>query len=139
MGAPDSKISSRKKHYFFLNPYEDAAFTKCPKCDRKTMVRKFPLVIHIEPRQIFLLNKKCRYCAKCDLIITRKSELESLMATAFENNRPDIVGNDYLIIGTLEKHHWRQRENLANDSEIIELMHVFKNVLKFKPVPVWTM
>ena len=34
------------RHYFFLNPYEDAAFTRCPKCETKTMVRKFPLVIH---------------------------------------------------------------------------------------------
>ena len=139
MGKADGKIPDRRKHYFFLNPYDDAAFTRCPKCDRKTFIRKFPLVIHIEPRQIFLLNKKCRYCTKCDLIITRKSEIESMMASAFENRRPEIIGNDYIVMGTLDKRHWRNREDIAGDSEIIELMYVFKDVLNFKPVPAWTM
>ena len=139
MGRPDSKITNKQKHYFFLNPHEDTAFTKCPKCDRKTFVRKFPLVIHIEPRQVFLLNKKCRYCTKCDLIITRKSEIEFMMATAFENKRPEIIGNDYLVMGTLDKSHWRNRDNIGEDSEIIELMYVFKDALNFKPVPAWTM
>ena len=41
----------KTRHYFFLNPYEDYAFTKCPKCDEKTKVRKFPLAIHIDPGQ----------------------------------------------------------------------------------------
>ncbi|MHC4464166.1 MAG: hypothetical protein ACYS30_22465 [Planctomycetota bacterium] len=139
MAKPDSRIPNRRKHYFFLNLYEDAAFTRCPKCDHKTFVRKFPLVIHVEPRQILLLNKKCRYCTKCDLIITRKSEIESMMATAFEGKRPEIIGNDYLVMGTLDRSHWRQRENIGEDSEIIELMYVFKDVLNFKPVPAWTM
>ena len=60
------------RHYFFLNPYEDAAFTRCPKCETKTLIRKFPLVVHIEPQQLFILNKKCRFCPRCDLIIARK-------------------------------------------------------------------
>ena len=78
----------KKKHKFFLNPYSDCAFTKCPKCETKTKVRKFPLVIHIEPQQIFLLNKQCKYCPNCDLIIVKKQEIESLMTASFmEENR----------------------------------------------------
>lgn len=23
------------RHYFFLNPYDDMAFTRCPKCEKK--------------------------------------------------------------------------------------------------------
>ena len=68
-----------KKHYFFLNPYDDCAFTKCPKCDSKTYLRKFPLVIHVEPEQLCILNKNCKYCTKCDLIITKKSEIEAVI------------------------------------------------------------
>ena len=45
-------LTDRDGHRFFLNPYEDMAFTKCPKCEAKTKVRKFPLVIHIEPTQL---------------------------------------------------------------------------------------
>ena len=87
--------SEKRRHYFFLNPYEDAAFTKCPKCDDKTKIRKFPLVIHIDPQQLLLLNKKCRYCVKCDLIIAKKTELESLMTACFEESKPEIRGNNY--------------------------------------------
>jgi len=71
----DSIEPERRRHYFFLNPYEDAVFTKCPRCHNETKIRKFPLVIHIDPQQLLLLNKKCRYCDKCDLIIAKKSEL----------------------------------------------------------------
>jgi len=59
----------RRRYYFFLNPYGDAAFTKCPKCESSTKIRKSSLVIHIDPQQLLLLNKKCRYCVKCNLII----------------------------------------------------------------------
>lgn len=49
-----AKVKHKKKiktrHYFFLNPYEDCAFTRCPKCNNKTKIRKFPLVIHIVNR-----------------------------------------------------------------------------------------
>jgi hypothetical protein len=61
------------------------------------------------------------------------------MATAFENKRPELIGNDYLVMGTLDKHNWRNLENIGEDSEIIELMYVFKDVLNFEPVPAWSM
>jgi uncharacterized protein with PIN domain len=68
-----SSDKNRKQQYrFFLNPYKDCAFTKCPRCDSKTRTRKFPLVIQIEPQQILLLNKQCKYCTSCDLIIIKK-------------------------------------------------------------------
>jgi len=126
------------RHYFFLNPYKDAAFTKCPKCENRTMVRKFPLVIHIEPAQMFILNKTCKYCTRCDLIIARKSEVEALMAACFEDRDPEIVGNEYLVIGTLEKRDWRARDKISDDpQETIKRMHAFKNVWNFEPMPTW--
>ena len=126
------------RHYFFLNPYKDAAFTKCPKCENRTMVRKFPLVIHIEPAQMFILNKTCRYCARCDLIIARKSKVEALMAASLEDKYPEIAGNEYLVIGTLEKHDWRARDKTSKDpQETIKRMHVFKDVWNFEPMPTW--
>jgi len=125
---------ANRQHYFFLNPYEDAAFTRCPKCETKTLVRKFPLVIHIEPRQLFILNKQCRYCARCDLIIARKSKVEALMTASFEQRKPEIVGNEYFVMGTLEKKDWRARDKIGSDVETVERMHVFKDVLNFEPI-----
>jgi len=131
----DGIKSERRRHYFFLNPYEDAAFTKCPKCENNTKIRKFPLVIHIDPQQLLLLNKKCRYCVKCDLIITKKSELESLMAASFEQSKPEIIGNNYLVMGVAERRDWLDgKKGKMPQGETIERLLVFKDVLNFEPV-----
>ncbi|MBU0952296.1 MAG: hypothetical protein KKH91_05685 [Elusimicrobia bacterium] len=45
------------KYYFFLNKHEDAAFTRCPKCDKQTKKRMFCLFIHIEPNN-FMCNQQ---------------------------------------------------------------------------------
>ncbi|MBL7154841.1 MAG: hypothetical protein ISS79_14085 [Phycisphaerae bacterium] len=128
-------ITQKRRHYFFLNPYQDAAFTKCPKCLSKTKIRKFPLVIHIDPQQLFLLNKKCRYCTRCDLIIARKSELESLMAAAFEQLNPQIIGNNYLVMGVAERSDWREsNKGRMSQGQTIERILVFKDVWNFEPV-----
>jgi hypothetical protein len=127
---------SRKRHVFFLNPYEDAAFTKCPQCKEATKVRKFPLAIHIDPKQFFLLNKKCRYCVKCDLIIARKSEVQSLIASAFERCRPEIIGNSYLVIGTLDRKDWKAATaNKIDTDETQRRTYVFEDVRNFKVIP----
>ena len=118
-----------------MNPYGDAAFTKCPKCENNTKIRKFPLVIHIDPQQLLLLNKKCRYCVKCDLIIAKKSELESLMVACFEESKPEIMGNNYLVMGVAEREDWlNSRKGKMPQSETIERMLVFKDVLNFELV-----
>jgi hypothetical protein len=130
------KAIAGRRYYFFLNPYEHAAFTKCPNCETKTKLRKFPLVIHIKPEVIFVLNKKCRYCTNCELIIVRQSELENLMWVGLEDKAPEIVGNDYSVFGTLEKRAFRRHMNTGNQglSKIIKLTYVFKDVWEFKVV-----
>jgi hypothetical protein len=130
----------KRRYYFYLNPYQDAAFTKCPRCERVTKLRKFPLVIHIEPDQLFALNKTCRYCERCELIITRKSEVESLMATGFEQRRPQIVGNEYFVFGTLERKDWLESKKRGlSEADAVERVIVFKDVLSFKLVGGWTL
>ena len=130
-------ITQKRSHYFFLNPYEDVAFTKCPKCQSKTRIRRFPLVIHIDPQQLFVLNKQCRYCTTCDLIIARKAELESLTAAAFEKLNPQIIGNDYLVMGVTERSDWQKgKKGKISEGETIERMIVFKDAWNFEPVRV---
>ena len=125
-----------KKYRFFLNPYSEYAFTKCPKCETKTKIRKFPLVIHIEPRQIFLLNKQCKYCPNCDFIIVKKQEIESLMAAGLSQEHPQIVGNDYLVMGTLERQDWRQgNKGSLSPGEIIKRIYVFRDQWYFEVIP----
>ena len=131
---PDKTI--KKRHRFFLNLYSDCAFTKCPKCDTKTKLRKFPLVIHIEPKQLFLLNKQCKYCPSCDLIIAKKQEIEPLMAATFVQTNPQIVGNNYVVMGTVDKKDWKEGDkNLLSPSEMIGRIYVFKDVWNFEVIP----
>ena len=132
-------IAQKQRHYFFLNPYEDSPFTKCPKCRTKTRIRKFPLAIHIEARQLLFLNKKCRYCTGCDLIIVKKAELESLMAATFERSRPEIIGNKYFVMGVAEREDWRERrKGGTSERQAIERMVVYKDVWNFEPLrPGW--
>ncbi len=126
------------QYYFFLNPYKDCAFSRCPKCGHDTRIRKFPLVVHVEPNQIILINKKCRYCIKCDLIITKKEELESMMVMSIENQRPDVIGNDYVTVGVLSKEDWLKGSKGEFDStELFEYVKVFKDVLNFELLPAW--
>ena len=125
-----------EKYYLFLNPYEEHRFTKCPKCEQKTKVRKFPLVITIEPKTLFLLNKNCKFCEKCQLIIARKQEVESFMAFQFTSVNPEIVGNDYLVIGTLERKDWQaSTRGLISSKEMLERVMLFKNHLEFEVIP----
>lgn len=127
--------TNKKRHYFFLNPYEDQAFTRCPQCHSKTKVKKYPLVIHIEPKQLFCLNKSCKYCEKCDLIIGKQSEIEYLMTCQFEKVNPSVVGNKYLVFGTLNKNDWLKYSKTPSDpSKVIDQTYIFKDVLNFEVV-----
>jgi hypothetical protein len=137
MKNPSPSIKNMKKrHNFFLNPYEDQAFTRCPKCDGKTKVRKLPLVIHIEPSQLFFLNKQCKYCPACDLIIGDKLDIENLMAKTFSQVRPEIIGNEYMVMGILDKKDWREgNKGQLDPDEIRKCIYIFKDVLNFKVIP----
>jgi len=92
------------RYYFFLNKYDDIAFTRCPQCNRKTTKeRMFCLIIHVDPKNLFSFNKSCRFCADCGLIIVKKTELENYLADICEKHYPDILGNDYLALGTINR------------------------------------
>ena len=90
-----------------LNPHSDVRLSKCPKCQRLTDLRKFALFIHIEGWGPMALGKTCRYCARCDLIMVQRDELEEQVAHAVEEIAPEVVRNGYMVLGTIEKKLWR--------------------------------
>src|SRR5215470_12897802 len=96
------------RYRFFLNPYQDVRFTKCPQCGGKTLQRKLPLVIHVDPMQLLSLNKTCRYCPRCDLLIAHQNEVEQFLAAFFSVQNSEVVGNEYLVIGTLDRPDWKR-------------------------------
>lgn len=122
------------KYRFFLNPYEDARFTRCPQCREKTRQRKVPLLIHVDPKNPVALNKTCRYCPECDLLIAHQDEVESQLALIFQQRDPDLIGNDYLTLGTFDRAVWKRglTETLGIE-DMIENLHDFKEVVTFEP------
>ena len=91
------------EYRFSLNPYPNLKFSKCPICESKTGQRKRPLLIHVDPMHLISLNYTNRYCSHCDLLIGHKQEIEHHLTQLFSQRMPQDVGNDYLIIGTVEK------------------------------------
>ncbi len=100
--------SLQPKFNFSLNPYPEMRFSKCPDCESNTGQRKLPLFIHVEPHNPILLNYTHRYCSHCDMLIGHKHEIEHLLKVAFENTAPDIIGNNYLLVGTVENKAWKK-------------------------------
>jgi len=98
----------KPKYSFILNPYPDQRISRCPICEEKTGQRKLPLLIHIDPLNSIALNYTCRYCKECDLLIAHKHEIEHLLTKLFLQIEPEVIGNDYLVIGTVEKKAWRE-------------------------------
>src|SRR6266571_2405677 len=118
------------RYRFFLNPYEDMRFTRCPQCDNKMHQRKLPLVIHIDPTYMFSLNKICRYCPHCDLLIAHQNDVEQFLTAFFTQYNPDVIGNDYLVIGTIERATWKHgTQQPTTMQEMIEALHDFKEVV----------
>jgi hypothetical protein len=126
------------QYRFFLNPYKDMRFTSCPQCNNKMHQRKLPLVIHVDPMQMLSLNKTCRYCPHCDLLIAHQDDLEHLLASIFTEQNPEIVGNDYLVLGTQDRPVWKRGvQHPPTFQEAIESLHDFKEVVTFKITGGW--
>ncbi len=126
------------QYNFFLNPYNDERFTRCPQCEAKMGQKKVPLVIHVDPHYPVSLNYTCRYCAHCDLLIAHQDEIERLLAAMFSKHAPEAVGNKYLILGTFDHAYWKEGTKKPHSVQDLPAnLHAFKQVLKFEPQYTW--
>jgi len=124
------------RYLFALNPHAEYRVSKCPNCNHLTYERKFVLLVHVDPENLIALGKTCRYCARCEFIITHQNELESELVRLFEQRDPSVIGNRYLVLGTVEVKEWR--EGLARPKTIVDMLpHVadFKGyrTLEYQP------
>ena len=124
------------QYTFILNPYADARFTRCPDCNQRMKQRKLPLFIHIDPMNGVVLNKTCRYCPDCDLLIAHQDQIEGLLAAMFAEHNPSIIGNDYLVLGTVERAAWREGVKQPKGiPDMLEHLHDFKEVHSVRVQP----
>lgn len=113
------------RYSFVLNPYPRERFTRCPRCEAQTRVRKIPLVIHVEPVGLVMLRKTCRLCVDCELLVAHQAEIETLI---------DALGpgttekQKYLVLGTLGTKTWRRGlSDRVTVQELIDHMADFKD------------
>jgi lipoate synthase len=122
------------RYSFLLNPYTDLRLSKCPKCDRPTHPRKFALFIHADGWGPLALGKTCRYCARCELVIAHKDELDAEVAHSMAKLAPAAEGGEYVVLGTVDRKMWQrglrgQGQTLA---EILEQTAEFEKVLQLE-------
>lgn|GEM_PF-618536 len=124
---------------FFLNPYADARFSRCPQCEGKTGQKKVPLLIHVDPHYPVNLNYTCRYCAKCDILIAHRDEIENFLAQIFATLAPEAIGHDYLVMGTTDRNYWKDGvDNPRPPTDTLENLHDFKDYLNFDRIGGWS-
>jgi hypothetical protein len=65
-------------------------------------------------------------------LIAHQNQIESLLAQIFQKRDPEIISNQYLVIGTMEKPAWKEGTRRDLDpQEVLNYQHDFKQVLKF--------
>lgn len=99
-----NRLGARASRYaFVLNPHTDSRFTRCPRCETKTNVRKIPLVIHVEGFGLALVGKTCQLCLRCDTLVAHKAELDNVLRTIV-----DVQSPEYVVLGTIDRRVYRR-------------------------------
>ena len=57
----------------------------------------------IEPSTLLLINLQCRYCERDDLLIAKQDDLDAELAKELRGERPELIGNDYVAIGIVDR------------------------------------
>jgi len=120
-----------------LNPHAELRLSKCPKCSQPTHLRKFALFIHVDRWGSIALGKTCRYCSRCELIMVHQDELEEQLAHSLTQIAPEAIGNEYVVLGTIEVKAWREGLRGREKQPAALLQHIadFKNVYELEYEP----
>jgi hypothetical protein len=124
---------------FFLNPYRDVRFwAACPGCGQKLRQRKLPLAIHVDDWGMAVINKTCRYCPHCDLLIAHEDELRAMIDQLLAGMKPEAVGSRIFVLGTIEREAWRRgMDKPLNTEEMLAALHDFCGYDNYQLVGGW--
>jgi hypothetical protein len=121
------------RYSFVLNPHARERFTRCPRCEASTRIRKIPLVIHVDSVGLVLLGKTCRLCVVCEMLIAHQAELERLIDALGERQGGK---REYLVLGTLEIRTWRRGlSGGVTVEELTDHMSDFKDYMRIDYTP----
>ena len=127
---------SAPRYSFILNPYSDYRASTCPKCDKAMYGRKFPLLIIVKDTHPIALGLTCKYCSKCELIVAHKYDLEEQLCLTFEEINSKCIGNEYLVVGTVDRKKWKASIGTPSSvKNMLEFVSDFKEVLTLMSHP----
>lgn len=120
------------RYDLFLNMDHTTRFTSCPRCQIKTHARRFFLVVLVGSGYALVVEKTCRFCLSCDLLVIHQDQLEAQLTRQFVRINPQAIGSDYQVVGTLDKDEWQQmRREAPTFEEIREYLYDFKAIVTF--------
>lgn len=69
--------------------------------------------------------------------MAHQDELETELAHSFSSLAPEVIGNDYIVLGTVDKKVWKRglEGNNLQLQEMLKYMAEFKRVLKLEVEP----
>ena len=133
--APDDAAAAsaapRTGPRYFLNDDEDYAFSRCPECDEGTKRRRYHLTVLIEPSTLLLINLQCRYCERDDLLIAKQDDLDAELAKELRGERPELIGNDYVAIGIVDRADLRELTGELDASWTIAHTKAWREVYEY--------
>lgn len=123
------------RYSFVLNPHARERFSRCPRCEASTRVRKIPLVIHVDSVGLVTLRKTCRLCVVCDMLIAHQTEIEGLI-DGLADDRAKSKRAEYLVLGTVESRAWRRGVSVGVTlDDLIHHMADFKEYMRIDYTP----
>ena len=131
---PEKRFGKLSPRYSLLiNPYDGTKLSKCPRCDKPTFMRKFPLMIHVDGGGLIALRMTCRWCATCEIIMVQKSALENQLVITMERLKPEVIGRQYFVMGTMDLPLWKRavREGGSGLNETLDSVADFKAHVNF--------
>ena len=71
--------------------------------------------------------------------MAHQDQLEDELVQVFENRSPDIIGNPYIVYGTVEKKWWQQSLGQSGGSldQMLEHVFLFKSRRNLKMTGGW--
>lgn len=86
--------------------------------------------------QLVSLNKSCKFCPYCELIIGQKSEIETYLSQIISNFGFQFNSDNYFVFGTMDRKDWKksQKEPL-NQGKALDVIYRFKDILDFEIQP----
>lgn len=122
---------------FFLNTSTYARYTRCPECGEPMKQRVRYLTVFIEPNVMVLTRQQCRYCPKDDLLIAQADLIQPYLEHALQQVDPNMIGNDYVVVGELPSHDYRKRGSGPLDPEWVKARTIMFREQRRYPEPYW--